>query len=576
MHSELTIKELIHSTILSCSPDTPLSVASRKMANAKCSSILVIEDREAVGIWTEHDALALDFSEPGQHALPISRFMSSPVATIDIATTIGEAALRFRDAGIRHFLVTDAAGDHKGIISQSDVVLNQGIEYFVSMRELDSVFTRQIIAIPGVMVVADAVREMYRNHLDAIVVERSDGQHGILTERDVVRLISVHCPTTPVQDVASFPLLSLPLNATLYEARKLFMSNRVRHLGVTDSDGVLVGLVTFSGILANIEHEYVHHLRQALHETEASLAASNQQLRLAAKAFETTLEGILVANADGIIESVNPAFGSITGYAAEEVVGKNPSILASGRHDQAFYEAMYHSLEHTGHWQGEICNRRKGGELYFEWMAINAVKDDQGRLTNYVAVFSDFTARKAAEDQVRFLSQHDPLTGLANRTLLLQQLQRAIAHARRNESKLAVIFIDLDEFKEINDRHGHAVGDQVLKVVAQRLTESARAEDTIARLGGDEFVLLIEELADAEPVSAIVGKLVASLAEPIPVDGLALRTSASTGVSIYPDNGTDPAELIRKADAAMYGAKQGGGDAFQLYGSLRRSGQGKG
>jgi diguanylate cyclase (GGDEF)-like protein/PAS domain S-box-containing protein len=565
VQSELTIKELLHSTILSCPPDTPLSEASRKMTSAKCSSILVMDGHEAVGIWTEHDALALDFSDSGQHELPISRFMSSPVATIDVTATIGEAALRFRDAGIRHFLVTDATGDYKGILSQSDVVLNQGIEYFVSMRELDSVFTRQIVSIPGVMVVADAVREMYRNHLDAIVVEKSDGQHGILTERDVVRLISAHCPTTPVQDVASFPLLSLPLNATLYEARKLFMTNRVRHLGVTDSDGGLAGLVTFSGILANIEHEYVHHLRQALRETEASLAASNQRLRLAAKAFETTLEGILVTDAEGNIESVNPAFSVITGYAAEEVIGKNPSILASGRHDQAFYESMYQSLEQTGHWQGEICNRRKNGQLFFEWMAINAVRDVTGRLTNYVAVFSDFTARKAAEEQVLFLSQHDPLTGLANRALLLQQLQRAIAHARRNETKLAVIFIDLDEFKDINDRFGHEVGDDVLKAVAQRLVQSARAEDTVARLGGDEFVMLIEDLVDAEHVTAIAGKIMASLISPITVDGGTLRTFASTGIAIFPDDGADPGELIRNADMAMYGAKQGGGDACQRH-----------
>lgn len=518
-----------------------------------------------VGIWTEYDALALDFADPAQHTLPISQFMSSPVTTIDIGTTIGEAALRFRDAGIRHFLVVDAAGEYKGIITQSDVVLNQGIEYFVSMRQLDAVFTRQIVSIPGTLPLAEAVREMHHNHLDAIVVTRADGRNGILTERDVVRLIGANCPTTPVADLASFPLLSLPRNATLYEARKLFMTNRVRHLGVTDSDGGLAGLVTFSGILANIEHEYVHHLRQALRETEASLAASNQQLRLAAKAFETTLEGIVVTDAEGKIESVNPAFSVITGYSAEEAIGRNPSILASGRHDQAFYESMYHSLEHTGHWQGEICNRRKNGQLFFEWMAINAVRDDKGRLTHYVAVFSDFTARKAAEEQVLFLSQHDPLTGLANRALLLQQLQRAIAHARRNESKLAVIFIDLDEFKDINDRFGHEVGDHVLKAVAQRLVQSARAEDTVARLGGDEFVILIEDLSDAEHVTAIAGKIMAALTRPITVDGGTLCTLASTGIAIFPDDGTEPGELIRNADMAMYGAKQSGGDACQRY-----------
>ena len=565
MRSETTVGEILQPKILSCSPETLVVEAARLMAEARCSSILVRGEGHAAGIWTEHDALALDLSDAGQLRRPISEVMSSPVRTLRIETTLGEAALRFREGGVRHFLVVDASGEHKGVVSQTDIVLNQGIEYFVSLRELESVFSRQHVTVSGASSIATAVAEMRRSRLDAIVVAGTDGRLGILTERDVVRLISAGRSTGAVEEVASFPLLTLPLNDTLYHARKRFMERHVRHLGVTDSDGTLVGLLTFSGILANIEHEYVRSLREALRESEASLAASDRRLRSAAKAFESTFEGILVTNAAWIIEMVNPAFTQITGYSADEVIGKTPMFLTSGQHDDAFYRAMFESLSQTGHWQGELSNRRKGGQRYVEWVNINAVKDAAEQVTSYVAVFSDFTTRKAAEDQVRFLAQHDALTGLPNRTVLTERLSRAIPHAKRTGKKLAVVFLDLDEFKSVNDGFGHDAGDQVLKVVAQRLTAGTRAEDTVARLGGDEFVVLLEDLSGPEFVPPIIKKIMGSVAEPMKVAQHELRTSTSVGISIYPDDAAEPGELLRAADVAMYRSKQQGGNLFQFF-----------
>jgi diguanylate cyclase (GGDEF)-like protein/PAS domain S-box-containing protein len=323
--------------------------------------------------------------------------------------------------------------------------------------------------------------------------------------------------------------------------------------------------MTFGDILANIEHEYVRHLRQALRESEASLAVSNHHLRLAATAFDCTFEGILVTNADYVIESVNPAFSHITGYQAHEVVGGTPAILASGRHDKAFYAAMYAALDTKGHWQGEICNRRKNGEIYVEWLTINAVKDKAGKVTNYVAVFTDFTTRKAAEEHIRFLAQHDALTGLPNRTLLRERLLRGIAHAQRNGTKLAVIFLDLNGFKQINDSLGHEAGDAALRVVGERLAGSVRAEDTVSRLGGDEFVLVLEDLVTAENVPAVVGKIVDVLAEPMLLAGNEMQIATSIGISLYPDDGDDPEALLRNADAAMYRAKDQGRNTFCFF-----------
>ncbi len=565
MHTRLTVRDLLQKEILSCSPDASLAAAAQQMAAARCGSILVVEAGEVVGIWTEYDALKLDFAEPMLAEMPIAGFMSSPVVTIDVDTPTNEAAVRFRDMDIRHLLAIDAAGNPQGIVSQSDVVLNQGIEYFISMREVGAVFNQQAVVVDGATSVPDAVEVMRKSQAEAVIVHSAAGDYGILTERDVVRLVGVDCSTALLQDVASFPLLTLSINATLYQARKLFMENRVRHLGVTGDDEELIGLVSFSDILAHIEHEYIRHLREALQESEASLALSNRRLRSAAKAFETTLEGIMVTDAEHVIESVNPAFSAITGYSAGEVIGKRPSILSSGSHDGAFYYAMKLALATEGHWQGEICNRRKDGEVYFLWLTIDAVKDDAGRLTNYVGVFSDFTIRKAAEEQMRFNALHDPLTGLANRALLLQQLQRAVPHARRHDRKLAVIFIDLDKFKEINDNFGHHAGDQVLLTVAQRLRQGVRSEDTVARFGGDEFVLLIEDLLDNKQISAIVAKLMQRIAEPIPIDSTEFQGMASIGVAVYPDHGGEPNQLLHNADVAMYAAKQEGGSNFRFH-----------
>lgn len=568
MSSEITVREILHPGMLCCPPDTPVTEAARRMIAAHCSSILVEADGQVVGIWTEQDALALDITDPGIDRQPVAASMSSPVKTLLIDTGVGEAALRFREEKVRHFLVVDGTGSRRGIISQSDIIINQGIEYYVSLREIASVFNRRHMLVPGNQPVSGTMEEMRRGRFDAVVVDCVERGYGILTERDILRLIGAADRMVTAGEVASYPLITLPMKASLFQARKLFVERQIRHLGITGDNGELLGLMTFADILANIEHDYLHHLREALRESQQSLATSNHHLRLAAKAFESTFEGILVTGADYVIESVNPAFSRITGYAADEVIGQTPAILASGRHDETFYRQMYEALDSTGYWQGEICNRRKNGEIYVEWLTINAVKDGDGNVTNYVAVFTDFTTRKAAEDQMRFLAQHDPLTGLPNRSLLRERLLRAIPHAHRNGRKLAVIFLDLNDFKIINDTFGHAAGDQTLKAVAHQLRGCVRAEDTVARLGGDEFIVLLEELVLASDVPPVVEKIIEAVGLPIRFGAQELRVSTSVGISLYPDDGADPEKLIDNADAAMYRAKDDERNGYRFFSGL--------
>ncbi|MEW6313468.1 MAG: EAL domain-containing protein [Pseudomonadota bacterium] len=282
-------------------------------------------------------------------------------------------------------------------------------------------------------------------------------------------------------------------------------------------------------------------------------------------AFENSYSGIMITDADAVLVSVNPAFTRITGYVAEEVIGKNPRLLSSGRQDKAFYQAMWHDITESGHWQGEIWNRRKSGEVYPEWLSISPVRDRSGRLTHYVGIFSDISEHKAAEAQIEFLAHHDPLTGLPNRLLLRDRFERAIAHAVRAGEMVALLFIDLDDFKNINDSLGHPVGDQVLQVVGRRLRGCMRETDTVSRQGGDEFLVMLTGITDSDAVAQNARKILERLTEDVQTDGRILNTSGSIGISMYPADGRDFNTLLKHADTALYHAKASGRSAYRFF-----------
>lgn len=293
---------------------------------------------------------------------------------------------------------------------------------------------------------------------------------------------------------------------------------------------------------------------------------AEEELRLSAAVFENTMEGILITDAGGVVRFVNPAFTRVTGYEPEEIVGRAPSLLKSGRQDGAFYEAMWRELMETGHWQGEIWNRRKNGEIYAELLSITAIRNERGDVTHFAGVFNDITDRKKQEELVNYLAYHDPLTGLPNRQLFYDRLEIELARARREKRQLAVMFMDLDHFKEINDSLGHDVGDELLKEVARRVRECVRESDSISRLGGDEFTLLAPDIHAAEDAVLVARKIMESLREPFHIRAQRFMITSSVGMSLFPLHGETPEALIKKADDAMYYAKRMGRDNFQVYG----------
>ncbi|MEW6313352.1 MAG: EAL domain-containing protein [Pseudomonadota bacterium] len=292
---------------------------------------------------------------------------------------------------------------------------------------------------------------------------------------------------------------------------------------------------------------------------------AEEQLRLGASVFENSGEAIMITDANNNIVSVNQAFTEITGYLPDEVIGRNPRLLRSSHMNRDFYREMWDALKSSGRWSGEIYDRRKSGEIYPEWLTITAVKDQTGSITHFIAIFSDITERKATEEKLRHMAQHDFLTNLPNRILLFDRLLQAIAQAERHGTQVALMFLDLDRFKNINDSLGHEVGDQLLLQVSQRLQNCVRSSDTISRQGGDEFLIMLPEIENAEAAAHVASKLLESMSMPFHIGDSEIHLTISIGISIYPDDGKDITTLIKQADTAMYHAKENGRDNYQFF-----------
>ena len=283
--------------------------------------------------------------------------------------------------------------------------------------------------------------------------------------------------------------------------------------------------------------------------------AAGLRWRLIGQFLGNAAEAILITDARARIVYANRSFSRITGYRLKDVAGKTPRILHSGRQSRDFYAHLWKCINATGQWQGEIWNRRKNGEIYPEWLSISAVKDGTGRVEHYLAIFSDITLRKREVQELYDLATHDALTGLANRSFFSERFRHAIVRAKRARQLVGLLFLDLDDFKPVNDALGHKCGDKLLQTVARRLQRSVREEDTIARLGGDEFAVILEHLSKPRDAAASAKKLLRALARPYLLEGHRARITVSIGITVYPLDGDKVDTLLSRADGAMYRAK---------------------
>jgi diguanylate cyclase (GGDEF)-like protein/PAS domain S-box-containing protein len=311
----------------------------------------------------------------------------------------------------------------------------------------------------------------------------------------------------------------------------------------------------------NNSKQYLHWILRDvtyLRETEF-------ETQISTMVFKNAAEGVMITDVEGDILAVNPAFTRITGYEADEVIGRNPRLLKSGLQDSNFYNEFWRVLRASGSWQGEVFNRKKNGEIYPEWMTVSAAHDGDGHVLSYIAVFSDLSRLLQAEKRLAYLAHHDTLTGLPNRLLFQDRLEQTLTQSKRSGVPFTLIFIDLDRFKQINDTLGHMIGDRVLQEAGKRLAASVREVDTVARLGGDEFVILAPSLTGDADIDLVCEKALQALAKPIYVDDHELFIGGSFGCAEYPLHGDNEVVLLKHADAAMYRAKAAGGNCHAIH-----------
>jgi diguanylate cyclase (GGDEF)-like protein/PAS domain S-box-containing protein len=431
-------------------------------------------------------------------------------------------------------------------------------------------FVRNLLAL-GRNIDAETIAAL-RAQADALaalslpVGERHALDHLLLHARTII-------DRQPEVDGLAHKVLQLPTAARHEELTHLYAEAHEQSLRIADRYRLLLYgaalLLVFYLVWTYLRIE--QHARElaATHrelvERYEAQRRAEERLRLYATVFSSASEGMTITDAASRIVAVNPAFCSITGYAESETLGQTPALLNSGRQDRDFYRQMWATLDAMGTWRGEIWNRRKDGAIYPEWLSITAVRDESGRTSHYIGIFSDITERKESEQRIHHLAHHDALTGLPNRLLLDDRIEQALLKSKRSDSMTAVLFLDLDRFKNINETLGHEIGDELLVQAVKRSGTVLRETDTLSRHGGDEFVIVLPELDQPQDATLVARKLLQAFSQPYRLAGHELTVTASIGIALHPDDGVTASELLRNAETAMYHAKEEGRNTLRFY-----------
>lgn len=522
--------------------------------------------------WTAHAQRASAIAQARDFALGLSQI-----------TLAGLTGMMIVGAADRRSIFLDQieqANDIRGLrVIRAKPVEDQFGPGRVAERPADA-FESQVLATGQALfeVRSDAGKEYLRAVMPALASRNFLGKDCIachaVAEGTVLGAVALDIDLTRVNAaIASFRqqvaaagmvlLLALGFLAYLVAARTV-SAPLVRLAASLDS--IARGRVDLGNRLGNGGSDEIAGAAQAFDRVLEKAQLMVNEERISADVFEHALNCIVVTDAKARIIKVNPSFTAVTGYAPQEVIGQNPRILKSGRQDEAFYQKFWEALLTAGKWQGDIWNKRKSGELYAERLNISCVRDEHGQIQNYVAIFSDITERKRREATMTHQAQHDGLTGLPNRLLFRDRVAQALALARRGQYPLAVMFLDLDKFKQVNDTYGHNAGDELLRQVALRIRGAVREADTVARLSGDEFTVLLPQVQDADAALAVADKILEASTEPYLLgERVVHRVTTSVGVALFPLHGDDADTLMQKADQAMYRVKRLGRAGRALY-----------
>jgi PAS domain S-box-containing protein/diguanylate cyclase (GGDEF)-like protein len=492
--------------------------------------------------------------------------MSSPVITIDQEEPVYIAIMTMREKNIRHLIVT-ANGEPVGTITQTDLVHVPDQEYALRQQTVASVAESACLIVSEELPLQEAIFMMKKSGSSSVVVKYSDQTAGIISERDVVRFLVSKMKNKSVGEVAVRPVICIQDSDTLYNARLAFIHNKIRHLVVKNSSNEITGILTFRKLLSHIEYFYVNEIKLRFDKIKTVLEAAEHQYGLIEKVIESSYDGIMITDSSGVIKSVNPAFELIFGYTEKEIVGKKPSLLKSGVHDNKFYQQLWSEILENGNWQGEIWNKKKNGTTYPQLLTIAAAQKVKGVPAYFLAIFKDLTASGDNEELIYKMVYNNPLTGLPNYRLICDSISSQLFSPENGNNQISVVHIKINRFDILQESLGSKKGDFIIKVLSSRILEGLREGDLLAHISKQEFILVIHGISDENILRENLSRIQNKMELPLAVGEHQIYITAGFGIAISKGEEISAAKLIENSILANKSISDEGLSSIRFYDS---------
>ncbi len=559
------VEGLIKRSLIALSEDDSLKSAVRIMHDNTISCIPVLQSGKPVGILTERGMVNILAGSHGRlNDTPLSRIMSSPVITVSADTLIYEALHVFVNKEIRHLVIVDDVGRAIGIITLSDIVAHVGSDIIIEFQDISRYMSRVILTLSPAENLSRVLAEMAKHTISCVIIAENEKPAGILTERDVVRLAwrGDDLSLLRAGDVMSSPVVQVRSASQVYQVTDLMRDRGIRRVVVVDDEGAIIGLATQTNIMRGLESNYIKILKQVIREQDNRINSKTREINDLSQYLMTILNtsidmAIVATDQDFRIIYFNSCAQEILGYDQHEAMGRRVQDIhrEQGIETERFSRIIDEVQSRETYSFG--FERPRGEEILHFQARVSAIRSPAGSDNlGYVFMVQDITVQKRAEENMRYMAYHDILTGLPNRVAFTERLDLELARAARNKSRLAVMVVDINHFKEVNDIYGHFTGDLLLQAVAERLGGAIRRSDTVARVGGDEFMIILAELGTDEDAVAIAQKLMEGMKKPVDLKGIEYTVSISVGMSFFPEHAHTPRRLGEQADQAMYRAKR--------------------